>query len=115
MYKIFAVIIIVIVGVNVVLNLKSETSYFKAVEAVEDSVDLKEDTVKEVDKIEKAKADMERISLELDTEESKLLEEKATLEAEYEQEIATRKAEHEAKQAEKDLRLEAITEIRLSF
>lgn len=60
--------------------------------------------VQELDVIEKSKADVERISKELDAEESNLLEQKEQLKAEY-----------EAKQAEIDARLETIVDIRLGF
>ncbi len=101
MFKTFMIALLVVVLMGVAL----ETKFNSDAEVVKIDKEVQEEMpVEKKDNIDKAKEEMERISQELDSEESKILEEKAQLEAEY-----------KAKQAEKDTRLEKITEIRLSF
>lgn len=79
-------------AVESVVNVKPEIMATSTVEVVE------------VDPITRAKEEINRISQELDQEETRLLEERAKLKAEY-----------EAKQADLQIKLDSILEARMSF
>lgn len=89
------------VGVYVLINIPTTVTSIKEVKEV---IEIEKEVTVKKDVIEQSKLEMERISSELDTEETKILEEKSVLEEEY-----------KLKQSELDSRLESITEIRLSF
>lgn len=79
-----------------VMNERSDNVITKEVEVTPE--------VEDVDVLDAAKAELERINLELDAEETRILEDQAAARAEY-----------EAKSAEYEARLERIRETRTSF
>lgn len=84
------------------LSIPAQESVTNVVEEAEATKTV--EVVEVVDPIAKAKEEISRISLELDQEETRLLEERAKLKAEY-----------EAEEAELQTKLDGILEARMSF
>lgn len=89
-----------IVWAGIVIMNKGNTLEVNNVETI---IEIEEEVI-ELDLIDQSKAEIERISLELDAEETRILEQKAELLKKFEEE-----------QARLDKELERIIEIRLSF
>ena len=97
--------LIIIAGLAIVVGLAAVSSIFNEdVVVVNERETTVVETVVEEDLIDAAKKELERINGELDTEETQLLEDIKTIEAEA-----------LAKVAEKKARLEKIRETRSSF
>ena len=92
------------VGVVIVIGLLNERATVEAVNPKVEKEVVEVQPEQEVDVVEAAKAELERINIELDEEETRLLSEKEAVEAQAAAEVA-----------EIEARLEQIRETRTSF
>lgn len=86
---IIGALIVVVLGGNYFLNFETPDYVKEYTEVVQQKEEPKEE-VKELDLIEKAGQELERINAELDTEEAKLLEDKKAIETRLEKLRETR-------------------------
>jgi hypothetical protein len=85
--KAVIIAVVITIGMVVILNLRGTTEY---VAPVENEVVEVTPTVEELDVIEKARQELERINKELDIKETELLEQRKEIDAELERLRQTR-------------------------
>ena len=99
---VFALCFVLVVGVVAGVEALNRSNSLEVVKI--DKEEFVKEVVQEVDVIDSANTELERINTELDQEETRLLEKKAS-----------NKADFESKQLELENRLEKIRETRTSF